>query len=183
MGNLTVVTITGNHHKPQQSTTNDHKPPTSDQKPPTNDHKTNRNNQKSPSKDHKRGQASTNHQQTTINYHQTNINSQQTTTNGYPCRSNQKSDVSFLLRAPVNYKGFLILKNIVISAKYVCVCVLGPGGGGGGLNYKGLQQKYANINKNCFLCFLAERFMNIPTSTTKQILTSVKTVLISTIFK
>ena len=46
----------------------------------------------------------------------------------------------------------------------------------------GIRQKYININKNCFLCFKhGECLMSITTSTTKQVLTFVKTLLTSTI--
>ena len=51
------------------------------------------------------------------------------------------------------------------------------------LNLRGVQQKYINISNNCFFMFqtLGEYIMNIPSSTTKQVLASVKTVLANTI--
>ena len=48
----------------------------------------------------------------------------------------------------------------------------------------GVQQKYININKNCFSCFKhGECIMGIPTGTTKQVLTFVKTILTGTILQ
>ena len=44
----TVVTKTGNDHKPPQTSTNDHKPPVYDQKPPANNHKPVENNHRQP---------------------------------------------------------------------------------------------------------------------------------------
>ena len=52
-----------------------------------------------------------------------------------------------------------------------------------GLTKRGVQQKYI-INKNCFSCFKHEecvKSMQLPTSTTNQVLKFVKTVLTSTI--
>ena len=54
-----VITKTGNHHRPpqttinhQQTTTNHHKPTSSDHKPPANDHKPPKNNHKPPTNDY-----------------------------------------------------------------------------------------------------------------------------------
>ena len=54
--------------------------------------------------DHKRPQTTSKRPQTITNHQQTTTNYQQTTTNDHLCTSNQKSDVSFLFPAPVNYK-------------------------------------------------------------------------------
>ena len=62
----------------------------------------------------------TNHQGVTANYQQANTNYYQATTNGHPCKSNQKSDVLFLLPAPANYNEHPNFenKNTLPSVKY-----------------------------------------------------------------
>ena len=47
----------------------------------------------------------------------------------------------------------------------------------------GVQQKYLDINKNCFSCFKHEGYlMSIPTSTTKQFLTFAKILYLLALF-
>ena len=106
------------------STTNDHKRPQTTNKRPTNHHKL-------PQTMSKRPQTTTKHQQKTTNYQQTNTNYQQTTTNGHPFTSNQKSEGSFLLPPPGNYK------ELPDFEKYTLQCQTRGGGGGGPNSWEG----------------------------------------------
>ena len=54
--------------------------------------------------DHNQPQTISKRPRTTTNYQPRKPNYQQTTTNDHPCISNRKSDVSFLLPGPGNYK-------------------------------------------------------------------------------
>ena len=70
----------------------------------TNHHKRSQTTSKQPHTTKIKQPMTTKHEQTTTNYQQTNTNYQQTTTKDHPGTSNRKSDVSFLLLAPGNYK-------------------------------------------------------------------------------
>ena len=70
----------------------------------TNHHKRSQTTSKQPHTTKIKQPTTTKHEQTTTNYQQTNTNYQQTTTKDHPGTSNRKSDVSFLLLAPGNYK-------------------------------------------------------------------------------
>lgn len=64
----------------------------------------------------------------TRNHHQTMTNYQQKTTNGHPCKSNRKTNVSFLVPAPDNYKDYLniekymlqVIRNCLLILQYLC---------------------------------------------------------------
>ena len=69
---------------------------------------------------HKQPQTSTNNQQATRKCQRTTTNYQKTTTNGHPNTSNQKTDVSFLLLAPGNYKHNPDLEKLMQSVRENC---------------------------------------------------------------
>ena len=81
--------------------------------------------------DHKRAQTSSKRAQTTSKQIQTISKRPETTsetTNNYPCRSNHKTDVSFLRPAPSNYKNHSnfekhkqsMMGNCLLLSQYLC---------------------------------------------------------------
>ena len=84
----------------QATTTNERKPQANEHKPPANKYKLSANDQKLPAK----------------------------TTNNYSCRSNHKTDVSFLRPAPSNYKDHSnfekhkqsMMGNCLLLSQYLC---------------------------------------------------------------